>query len=79
MTYRWAGISLSHRPPRFGFWNRGRQFTAPILAMSSLWWGRHRRRMRLAAVAALGERTMLDLGFDPDIVRAEAAKPFWRP
>ena len=20
-----------------------------------------------------------DLGFDPDIVRAEAAKPFWRP
>ena len=48
------------------------------LLVVSLWARRRHRRRHLADVAALGERTMLDLGFDPDIVRAEAAKPFWR-
>ncbi len=48
------------------------------LLVVSLWVRRRHRRRHLADVAALGERTMLDLGFDPDIVRAEAAKPFWR-
>ncbi len=47
------------------------------LLVVSLWVRRRPRRRHLADVAALGERTMLDLGFDPDIVRAEAAKPFW--
>ncbi|MBL8703229.1 MAG: hypothetical protein JNM30_00215 [Rhodospirillales bacterium] len=59
-----------HRSPR--------PATLHGLLVMSLWVRRRRRRRRLADVAALGERTMLDLGFDPDIVRAEAAKPFWR-
>ena len=48
------------------------------LVVMSLWVRRRHRRRHLADVAALGERTMLDLGFDPDLVRSEAAKPFWR-
>lgn len=48
------------------------------LLVMSLWVRRWHRRRHLAEVAALGEHTMLDLGFDPDVVRREAAKPFWR-
>jgi len=43
-----------------------------------LWLARRRHRQALADLAALSERTLLDLGFDPDELRAEAVKPFWR-
>jgi len=64
----------------------GRRATGPvwlverdgIAGLLARWADRHRRRRSLAEIAALGERTMDDLGFDPDEVRAEAAKPFWR-
>ncbi len=46
--------------------------------LAGLWLARSRRRRTLTGIAALGEHTMLDLGFDPDELRAEAAKPFWR-
>lgn len=43
-----------------------------------VWLARHRCRRTLEEIAALGDRVMLDLGFDPVEVRIEAAKPFWR-
>ncbi|MGQ0674966.1 MAG: DUF1127 domain-containing protein, partial [Rhodospirillales bacterium] len=46
--------------------------------LAGLWLVRRRRRRTLAEIAALGEHVMHDLGFDPDELRAEAAKPFWR-
>ncbi len=48
------------------------------LDLAGMWAVRRRRRRTLAGIAALGDRIMLDLGFDPDELRAEAAKPFWR-
>lgn len=44
----------------------------------SRWLARRRHRRGLAALAALGERTLLDLGIDPDVLRAEASEPFWQ-
>ncbi len=46
--------------------------------LAGVWLVRSRRRRTLGEIAALGDRVMLDLGFDPDELRAEAAKPFWR-
>jgi uncharacterized protein YjiS (DUF1127 family) len=46
--------------------------------MIGVWLVRRRRRRTLGEIAALGDRVMLDLGFDPVEVRIEAAKPFWR-
>lgn len=46
--------------------------------MVGVWLARSRRRRTLAEIAALGEHTMRDLGFDPVEMRIEAAKPFWR-
>jgi uncharacterized protein YjiS (DUF1127 family) len=43
-----------------------------------IWLARWRRRRTLGEIAALGDRVMLDLGFDPIEVRIEVAKPFWR-
>jgi len=79
MTCQLAGTSPSRHRPRVGFWNRGRRHIVPILAMVRVWSRRLKRRRFLTELEALGERTMRDLGFDPDSVRAEAAKPFWRP
>ena len=46
--------------------------------LAGVWAVRRRRRRTLTEIAALGDHVMLDLGFDPDELRAEAAKPFWR-
>lgn len=51
------------------------------------WLGRARARLGLwrcrartrCELAALDERTLQDIGLNPARVRAEAAKPFWRP
>ena len=48
------------------------------LDVADVWLARSRRRRTLNEIAGLGEHTMLDLGFDPDELRLEAAKPFWR-
>lgn len=45
---------------------------------AGVWLARSRRRRTLREIAVLGDHIMLDLGFDPDELRAEAAKPFWR-
>lgn len=39
---------------------------------------RRRHRRALAELSTLGERTLLDLGIDPDELRAEMSKPIWR-
>ena len=44
----------------------------------ALWLARRQRRRSLREIAALGERTLLDLGLEPGAVHREAAKPFWR-
>jgi uncharacterized protein YjiS (DUF1127 family) len=43
------------------------------------WHARRWHRRGLADLAKLDERTLRDLGIDPDMLRAEATKPFWRP
>ncbi len=40
---------------------------------------RRRHRRALAGLSRLGERTLRDLGIDPDALRAEMSKPSWRP
>jgi len=58
----------------------GRALSRAYAALDRLgiWLARRRRRRTLGEIAALGDRLMLDLGFDPVEVRIEAAKPFWR-
>ena len=46
--------------------------------LAGIWLARSHRRRTLTEIAVLGDHVMLDLGFDPDELRAEAAKPFWR-
>ena len=49
-----------------------------LLMLVRRWHARRWHRQGLADLARLGERTLLDLGYDPDRLRAEAAKPFWK-
>ena len=42
------------------------------------WHARRWHRRGLADLAKLDERTLRDLGIDPDLLRAEATKPFWK-
>jgi uncharacterized protein YjiS (DUF1127 family) len=46
-----------------------------LLRLPPLWLTRSSRRGELAALDA---DQMRDCGLDPDVVRREAAKPFWR-
>ncbi len=48
------------------------------LDVVGIWLSRRRRRRTLTEIAGLGEHIMLDLGFDPDELRLEITKPFWR-
>ncbi len=47
----------------------------PRPALPRLWWRRARDRRILAD---LTPAQMRDTGLDPDVVRRESAKPFWR-
>jgi uncharacterized protein YjiS (DUF1127 family) len=40
--------------------------------------GWHRRVETRRQLSRLDERALLDIGFDPEDARAEAAKPFWQ-
>lgn len=75
MPALWPEEFAPHRAPlplaRTAAW-----IVAWAIGTARLWAARHGRRANLASVAALGERTIRDVGYDPDLVRAEAAKPF---
>lgn len=77
MTRTGTRQRVGHRATAVRVWGQ-RPMGGPFRSLLRTWWQRREHRLYLAAVAALGERTMLDLGFDPDHVRAEAAKPFWK-
>ncbi|KMO28260.1 DUF1127 domain-containing protein [Methylobacterium aquaticum] len=47
----------------------------PLSSLLRLWWRRARDRRVLAD---LSPAQMRDTGLDPDEVRAESLKPFWR-
>ncbi len=76
-----------HQPARFrglGDYRPGERTAALLrraraaIDMADLWLARSRRRRTLTEIAGWGERTILDLGFDPDELRLEASKPFWQ-